>query len=140
MKQLRRSVAGFTLIEIMVVVFIIALLAALVAPQVLTQGDKAKVSAARTQIKSFEDAAEMFKLDNGRYPLSGEGLALLVPPPPQALPGYNPGGYMKRIPLDPWGHPYVYESDGHHVRIESFGADGAPGGSEFAADIENDVG
>jgi len=138
MRNVRAS-GGFTLIEIMVVVFILGLLVALVAPQITSQGDKAKVKAAMTQIHSLDQSVELFKLENGRYPSSAEGLQALVPPPPADLPNFDPNGYVEkeRIPLDPWRHPYTYASDGQKFTIVSFGADGRPGGEGFDADLSN---
>ncbi len=130
--------SGFTLIEIMVVVMILGLLAALAAPKFLGTGEKAKQEAARTQVKALASAVQLFKLDNGRFPTSGEGLAALLPPPPGDLPGYNPDGYMEDLPgRDPWGHPYEYSSDGRRFTVVSYGADGNPGGDGFDADIDS---
>lgn len=136
--EVGKAQAGFTLIEIMVVVMILGLLAALAAPKFLSFGDKAKHEAARTQVKALADAVQLFKLDNGRYPSNGEGLAALMPPPPGDLPRYNPDGYMGDLPReDPWGHPYTYTTDGHHFLVVSYGADGTPGGEGFDADIDS---
>jgi len=131
----RRSGAGFTLLEIMVVVFILGLLVALVAPQLMNQGEKAKVTAAKTQIKSFQQAVRMFKLDNGRLPSASEGLSVLIPPPPTDLKNYDPDGYMEEIPEDPWHHQYLYSTDGHKFEIVSYGRDGEPGGDGLDADL-----
>lgn len=130
---------GFTLIEIMVVVFILGLLVALVTPQIMSQGDKAKVKAAKTQIHSLDQSVQLFKLENGRYPSDAEGLEALIPPPPADLPNYDPNGYVEkgRIPLDPWGNPYTYSSDGRNFTIVSLGADGRRGGNGYDADLSN---
>ncbi len=130
------SRAGFTLIEIMVVVFILGLLVALVAPQVIGQGERAKREAATIQLKQFEEAVALFKLQTGRYPTNSEGLNALVPPGPPDVKDFDPDGYMKEIPLDPWKNPYVYRADGRRFTITSYGADGQPGGEARAADIE----
>jgi general secretion pathway protein G len=132
--------AGFSLIEIMVVVMILGLLAAIAAPKYLGFGDKAKQEAARAEVRALSDAVQLFKVDNGRLPTSGEGLAALVPPPPGDLPRYNPDGYMEGVPQrDPWGNPYVYSTDGRRFAVVSFGADGSPGGDGFDADIDSSV-
>lgn len=133
-----RSQGGFTLIEIMVVVMILGLLAALAAPKFLSFGDRAKQEAARTQVKALADAVQLFKLDNGRLPTSGEGLTALMPPPPGDLPRYNPDGYMEELPQrDPWGHPYTYATDGRRFVVVSYGADGSPGGAGYDEDIDS---
>jgi len=130
--------AGFTLIEIMVVVMILGLLAAIAAPKVLGAGDRAKQETARAQVRALSDAVQLFKVDNGRYPTSGEGLGALVPPAPGDLPRYNPDGYMEGVPhRDPWGNPFVYSTDGRRFTVVSFGADGSPGGEGFDADIDS---
>lgn len=133
----RRSQAGFTLIEIMVVVFILGLLAALVTQQIMSAGDRGMVGAAKTQIKSFEAAVRTFRLDNGRYPSAGEGLAVLIPPPPADLPNFDPEGYMEHVPLDPWRHPYQYRTDGRGFEIVSLGRDGVEGGDGYDADVSS---
>jgi general secretion pathway protein G len=132
-----RSDAGFTLIEIMVVVLILGLLAALVTQKFINSGDRGYVGAAKTQIKSLQAAVQTFRLDNGRYPTAGEGLAALKPPPPADLPRYDPEGYMDRIPVDPWGRPFLYLSDGRSFEIVSYGRDGIEGGDSYDADISN---
>ena len=133
----RRREAGFTLIEIMVVILILGLLASLVTYKLITAGDRGYVGAAKTQIKSLEAAVRTFRIDNGRYPSTSEGLAVLIPPPPAELPRYDPEGYMDRIPVDPWSHPYVYRSDGHDFEIVSYGRDGVEGGDGYDADLSN---
>jgi general secretion pathway protein G len=131
----RNSNAGFTLLEIMVVVCIIGVLVALIAPQMMSRRDIAQVIAAKTEIKSLQQAIRTFKLDNGRLPTSAEGLSVLVPPPPTDLKNYDPDGYMEQIPTDPWEHPYVYTTDGRHFEITCYGRDGAPGGEGYDADL-----
>jgi general secretion pathway protein G len=134
-----RSVGGFTLIEIMVVMLILGLLVALVGPQLIGQGEGAKVQAAKTQIKSIEEAVTLFKLQVGRFPSTAEGLEALMPPGPSDARGrFEPEGYLKRIPLDPWQHPYVYRSDGRSLVVVSYGADGQPGGEGRDADLHSD--
>jgi general secretion pathway protein G len=128
--------SGFTLIEIMVVVFILGLLVTLVAPRIIGQTDKARVVKARADVHAIEEALHLFKLDNGFYPTGAEGLGALINPPPNA-PNWNPDGYLDKPPIDPWGHEYFYNTDGRDVLIKSFGADGVEGGEGYAADIDN---
>jgi general secretion pathway protein G len=121
--------SGFTLIEIMVVVFIIGLLAALVVPKVVSNTDKARVAKAKADVRAIEEAAGLYKLDNGRYPTSLEQLV---------GPGKSqPEGYLPKLPVDPWDNPYVMLSDGRHIEIKSLGADGAEGGEGWDADISS---
>ena len=130
---------GFTLIEIMVVIFIIALLAALVVPKIVGRTEEAKRTAALTQIREFENALSLYHLDNGSYPTTEQGLGALVKKPtlPPEPNSYKPGGYISKIPKDPWGHPYIYLSPGTHGEFDimSYGADGARGGKGNNKDI-----
>jgi general secretion pathway protein G len=132
-----RGEGGFTLIEILVVIAIIALIMSLVGPRVLNYLGESKVKAARIQIQSFGSALDLFNLDTGRYPTTGEGLAALVQSP-GTLPAWN-GPYLKGgvVPNDPWGKAYVYRSPGEHgpYDIMSYGSDGQEGGTGTAADI-----
>jgi general secretion pathway protein G len=129
--------AGFTLIEIMVVVFILGLLVTLVAPRIIGRTDEARVTKAKADIKAIEEAANLFKLDNGFYPSTAEGLNALVQPPPRARRP-NPDGYLSKVPLDPWGHEYIYQSDGQRdVVVVSLGADGSEGGEGYNGDIDS---
>ena len=136
---------GFTLIEIMAVVLIIGLLTGVVGYQIFAQVDKGRVTAARTQLTMLEGGLESYRMDNGRFPNTEQGLASLFnAPSAEPVPrNYQPGGYLKggREPMDPWGNPYLYESPGEHNRhsvdIWSFGADGEPGGEGVEADIGN---
>jgi general secretion pathway protein G len=133
----RRSQSGLTLIEMLVVVTIIALFAALVAPRMLKQGDKARVTATRAQINSFMTAIGAYKLDTGLFPTTEQGLQALRERPAN-LTQWN-GPYLpQEIPTDPWGHPYVYKFPGEHgdePDIISYGADGQPGGTDISEDI-----
>jgi len=134
---------GFSLVELMVVLFIIGLLAAVVAINVLPQGDKARVVKAHADIATLGQAMEMYRLDNATYPGIGEGLAALKTPPASlALPqNYKTGGYVKDIPNDPWGRPYQYQVPGRNgaaFEIFSLGADGKPGGEGNDADVYAD--
>jgi general secretion pathway protein G len=135
---MRRSImnAGFTLIEIMVVVFILGLLVTLVAPKIIGKTDQARVTKAKADIKGIEQALHMFRLDNGFYPSTGEGLAALITAPPNAT-NFDPDGYLDKIPVDPWGEVYVYASDGRNFVIKSLGRDRIEGGEGYDADISN---
>lgn len=137
------SRAGFTLIEIMVVVFIIGILLAIVAPRLISRTDDARVVKAKAQIKNFDTALKLFKIDNGFYPSTEQGLeALVAKPSIGKIPkNYRQGGYLekKKIILDPWGNSYVYISPGMQddYDIICYGADGIPGGEGYDADITN---
>jgi general secretion pathway protein G len=142
-KNKHRKQAGFTLIELMVVVVIIAILAGLVIPRFMGETDKAKQAKAKMQIESLESAVKMYKLDNGSYPTTEQGLKALVETPTVGnLPkNWRQGGYLEKgkVPKDPWDHEYVYVSPGSHgdFDLSSLGADGEPGGEEFDKDINN---
>lgn len=141
MKLQRRTQGGFTLIEIMVVVVILGILAALVVPQVMSRPEQAKVTVAKGDIKAVAAALDMYKLDNFTYPSTQQGLEALVTKPtgnPQPK-NWNRDGYLKRLPKDPWGNDYQYLSPGTRGQFDlySFGADGKPGGSDLNADIGN---
>ena len=131
--------AGFTLVEILVVITIIGLIMALVGPRVLNYLAESKVKAARIQVESFASSLDLFYLDAGRYPTSSEGLAALAQRP-GGIDAWN-GPYLRTgaVPNDPWGHAYVYRSPGEHgaYDIVSYGADGQQGGTGTAADIES---
>ena len=120
----------------MVVVFILGLLVTLVAPRIIGRTDEARVTKAKADIKAIEEALNMFKLDNGFYPSSAEGLAALVQGTPRAK-RFNPDGYLSKIPIDPWGNEYLYQSDGRDVVVLSLGADGVEGGEGYNADIDS---
>jgi len=131
--------SGFTLLELLVVMVIIGLLAGFVAPRYFSQVGKSRVKAARAQIDSLDKALEQFRIDAGRLPSTEEGLAALNTAPPGMTNWEGP--YLKKaVPLDPWGHPYVYAQPGSHGNdfdLESFGRDGQPGGSGEDADLGN---
>jgi general secretion pathway protein G len=133
----RRGDAGVTLIEMLVVVSIIALFAALVAPSMFQQGDKARVVAARVQINNFEQALTQYKLSTGMFPTTEQGLEALRTKPANLNQWEGP--YLKKeIPKDPWGHDYLYKYPGEHgdePDIISYGLDGQPGGDGLNADV-----
>jgi len=134
----RTTTDGFTLLELLVVMVIIGLLAGFVAPRYFAQVGKSQVKAARAQIDALDKALEQFRLDVGRLPTSEEGLAALNTAPAGEA---NWGGpYLKKaLPLDPWGHPYLYAQPGAHgdFDLQSLGKDGRPGGTVEDADIGN---
>jgi general secretion pathway protein G len=131
--------AGFTLLEVMVVVVILGVLAALVVPKIISRPDEARVIAAKQDIASLAQALKLYRLDNLRYPLTEQGLQALVEKPvsPPLPPNWKTGGYIERLPKDPWGNQYQYLNPGLRGEIDvfSFGADGAPGGEGNDADI-----
>ncbi|MFI4889634.1 MAG: type II secretion system major pseudopilin GspG [Steroidobacterales bacterium] len=132
---------GFTLIEIMVVVVILAVLGALVVPKILENVDKARATRARSDIQAIETALDLYRLDNFRYPTTEQGLqALVTQPADPTITNYRSGGYLKSIPIDPWNNPYQYVSpgsDGRDYEILSYGRDGKPGGEGYDADISS---
>jgi len=136
--RLRRSQEGFTLIELMVVILIIGLLATIVVQNLEGATDKAKRIKAQADISAFKTALDRYYLDNGAYPSSDQGLAALVSAPQNGkVPAdYPSGGYIEKIPNDPWGNPYVYQSDGDNYVLKSYGADGVEGGTGKNADID----
>ena len=128
---------GFTLIEILVVVVILGILGAVVVPQILGRPDTARVAAAQADIRSLSNALDVYRLDNFQYPSSEQGLDALVDKP-NGFPepkGYNPDGYIKKLPTDPWGSPYIYERTDRDFALYSLGADGQEGGDGLNADI-----
>ena len=130
---------GFTLIEIMVVVVILGILAALVVPKVMSRPDEARIVAAKQDIQALVQALKLYRLDNQRYPTSEQGLRALVQKPAVAPlpPNWKSGGYLDRLPQDPWQHDYLYLNPGLHgeIDVSSYGADGASGGEGNDADI-----
>lgn len=132
-----RRAAGFTLIELMVVLVIIGVLAALIVPNVLDRTDDARATAARTDVNNLMQALKLYKLDNHAFPTAEQGLQALVAKPtsPPVPPNWRP--YLDKLPNDPWGRPYQYLSPGikGEVDVMSFGADGVSGGEGKNADI-----
>lgn len=138
----RRQVAsgeqGLTLVEMIVVLAIIALVAALIVPNVIGRPDQARVTTANTDLATIASQLTTYRLDNGAYPTTEQGLKALVektnvPPLPNSFPD---GGYLSTMPQDPWGKPWVYESNGQTYLIKTLGRDGKPGGDGVDADIE----
>jgi general secretion pathway protein G len=134
---------GFTLIELMVVIIILGILAGLIVPRIMGRPEEARQMKAKIQIESMETALKLYKLDNGYYPTTEQGLQALVEPPAVGrLPNaWREGGYLEKakVPKDPWGNEYVYLSPGIHDDFDllSYGADGEPGGEGKDQDINN---
>ncbi len=131
------AATGFTLVEVMVVVVILGVLAALIVPRVVGRTDEARAVAARQDISSIMQALKLYRLDNSRYPNAAQGLQALVNKPSLDPIPPNWKSYLDRLPLDPWGKPYLYLNPGARGEIDvfTFGADGQPGGSDADADI-----
>jgi general secretion pathway protein G len=137
-RKQRRS-RGFTLVEIMVVVVIIGILGALVVPKLLGRTGESRVTAAKVDIATMMQALKLYKLDNQRYPSTEQGLQALITKPTAgpAANGWKSGGYIEKLPKDPWGNAYQYLSPGIHGEVDVFslGADGQPGGTGEDADV-----
>jgi len=135
----RCGTRGFTLIEILVVIVILGVLAALIVPNVIQRPDEARVTVAKSDIAAIMQAIKIYRLNNQRYPTAEQGLSALVAKPetPPVPPNWKGGGYLEKLPKDPWGRTYVYINPGVRGEIEvmSFGADGQAGGSGVDADI-----
>lgn len=134
---------GFTLIELMVVIVILGILAGLIVPRIMGRPEEAKQLKAKLQIESLETSLKLYKLDNGTYPTTDQGLQALVEAPSSGVlaPKWREGGYVEkgRLPKDPWGYDFVYLSPGVHGDFDllSYGADGVPGGEDRNTDINN---
>lgn len=131
--------SGFTLIEIMVVLAILAGLVAMVAPNIIGEAGEARVKTAKAEMANIGQALNMYKLDNFTYPSTSQGLEALVSKPsgsPEPK-NYKKGGYMPKLPTDPWGNPYIYLASGGKYEIISLGSDGEEGGEDDAADISS---
>jgi general secretion pathway protein G len=130
---------GFTLLEVMVVIVILGILATLVVPKIISRPDEARAIAAKQDIASLMQALKLYRLDNQRYPVTEQGLQALVTQPTivPLPPNWKAGGYIERLPRDPWGNPYLYLNPGVRGEIDIFslGADGEPGGEANDADI-----
>ena len=129
---------GFTLIEILVVVVIIGILGAVIVPNLLSRPDQARMTAAESDLRSLANALDIYRLDNFQYPSTDQGLEALVSKPagfPEPK-NYDPEGYVKKLPADPWGTEYGYERTGDGFDLYSYGADGAEGGEGVNADIK----
>ncbi len=141
MKTNEKGQAGFTLIEIMVVVVILAILAGIVIPKIVSRPEEARRTKALVQIKEIESALNLFKIDNGFYPSTDQGLQALVAMPEtgEMPPNYKDSGYLKKIPLDPWRSDYIYLSPGEHDEFDliSYGPDHDEGGEGKNADVNN---
>ena len=139
---MNKTMSGFTLIEIFIVVVILGILGAVVVPNILSRPDTARVQAAQTDLRALSQTLEIYRLDNFQYPSSEQGLESLVDRP-SGFPepkNWNPEGYLKKLPTDPWGSPYLYEKTGNSYSLISLGADGQEGGEGFDADIRlNDL-
>lgn len=137
----RRMSSGFTLIEVMVVIVILGVLAALVVPKIMSRPDEARVVAARQDVASLLQALKLYRLDNKRYPSTDQGLQALVSKPGSgpAADNWKADGYLDRLPQDPWGKPYQYLNPGLRGEIDVFslGGDGQPGGEGTDADVGN---
>ena len=137
----RRACGGFSLIEIMVVVVILGILAAIVVPKVMSRPAEARVTKVKQDIRAIDSALKLYKLDNFSFPTTDQGIEALVEKPDGLPPGANwkPEGYLDRIPVDPWGQPYAYLSPGLNGEFDLYtlGADGVRGGVEDGADIGN---
>jgi general secretion pathway protein G len=131
--------AGFTLLEIMIVVAIIAGLVAMVAPNIIGEAGAARVKTAQAEMSTIASTLSRYKLDNYTYPTTGQGIEALVSKPsgsPEPK-NYKQGGYLPKLPTDPWGNPYLYISQNGKFEIISYGADGQEGGEDDAADISS---
>lgn len=131
---------GFTLIEIMVVVVILGILAAMVLPKILSRPDQAKITVARSDIETISQALELYRLDNGFYPSTDQGLEALAKKPSMSPEprNWNPDGYLKKTPVDPWGNPYLYVQPGSHGKYDVYSL--GPQGHQGEKDSKDTIG
>ena len=138
---MRQRQSGFTLVEIMVVVVILAVLGALVVPKLIENVDRARVARAQSDIRAIQTALDLYRLDNFKYPTTEQGLMALVKQPADpSITNYRAEGYLPGVPKDPWNNPYQYSSpgaDGKPYEVLTFGRDGKPGGDGYDADISS---
>ncbi len=130
--------AGFTLIELMIVIVILGILATIIVPRILNRPEQARRTKAKIDIRNIESVLALFKTDTGRFPTTSEGLEALVRDP--GIKGYNRDGYLDKVPSDPWGNKYIFICPGVNSRdydLESYGKDGEDGGTDDNADIES---
>lgn len=132
LSPLRRS-AGFTLIEVMVVVVILGILAAIIVPKIMSRPEQARIVKVKQDIMAIENAMDLYKLDNGMYPTTDQGMdALVKKPSTDPIPrNWKDGGYLRQLPIDPWGEPYQYVNDNEKLKIYSYGPKGKDGNSEI---------
>ena len=139
--SMRQRQSGFTLVEIMVVVVILAVLGALVVPKLIENVDRARVARAQSDIRAVQTALDLYRLDNFKYPTTEQGLQALVKQPNDpSITNYRAEGYLPGVPKDPWNNPYQYASpgaDGKPYEVLTFGRDGKPGGDSYDADISS---
>ena len=135
----RTNDGGFTLLEIMIVVFIVGLLATLVAPRLMGRTDEARRAKAAADLATIAQALDLYRLDSGAYPTTPQGLTALVqrPTTPPIPAKWRDGGYVDQVPPDPWGNAYIYVVSGERFVLKSLGADGVEGGEGNAADVEH---
>lgn len=128
-----RKNAGFTLIEVMVVVVILGILAAIIIPKIMSRPEQARIVKVKQDILAVQSALDLYKLDNGFYPSTDQGLQALITQPtvPPVAHNWKSDGYLQELPMDPWGEAYQYMNDNEHVRIFSYGPKGKEGGSEI---------
>jgi general secretion pathway protein G len=139
--RIARGEGGFTLLEILVVVVILGILASIIVPKIMRRPEEARRTKAIVDIKAIETALNLYRLDNGVYPSTEQGLEALVEKPTTGVipRDWKEGGYLDKVPKDPWGNPFVYLSPGIHKEFDlvSYGSDGVEGGEGKDADIEN---
>ena len=136
-RHTKRPTRGFSLIEIMMVVVILGILGALLVPNLIGRGDQARITAAKTDLRSIAAALDLYRLDNSVYPSTSQGLAALVSKP-SGFPSpkrWGPDPYLRKAPVDPWENEFIYASEGRSFTLKSLGADGTEGGDDINADI-----